>query len=86
MGTRVCCTGADALLTQHRLPDATVSRTQNLRNRRCYAAGWLQMSEVAEGGAAGPRSAGLRCQSCSGVGAKPCSACDGTGRAALVVL
>jgi tryptophan-rich hypothetical protein len=57
-----------------------------LRNRSCWAAGWLQMSELlmrAEGGAV---SSGLKCHSCAGLGFRPCAACNGRGRADLVEL
>lgn len=55
-----------------------------LRTRSCWAAGWLQMSELlvdAEGVAV---STGHKCHSCAGLGFRACSACDGRGRADLV--
>jgi len=57
-----------------------------LRNRSCWAAGWLQMSELvvlAEGVAP---NTGHKCHSCAGLGYRACSACDGKGHAELVQL
>jgi hypothetical protein len=61
---------------------------QTLRNRACFAAGWLQMRELGDDADAsqGSGGAGRQCQVCSGLGYKACAACDGRGRAILVEL
>jgi tryptophan-rich hypothetical protein len=55
-----------------------------LRTRSCWAAGWLQMSELLVDAEGGGVSTGHKCHSCAGLGFKACSACDGRGRADLV--
>ncbi|GFR43300.1 hypothetical protein Agub_g4366, partial [Astrephomene gubernaculifera] len=46
----------------------------NLRDRDLWAAGWLQLSQMAD-----PAAAGAPCRTCSGSGSVPCGTCDGTG-------
>lgn len=61
-----------------------------VRNRACWAAGWLQLSELsgetADGMQASVTSSGHTCHLCAGVGFRACPACDGRGRADLVEL
>ncbi|KAF8071036.1 hypothetical protein HT031_001118 [Scenedesmus sp. PABB004] len=59
---------------------------QALRSRGAWAAGWLPMSEIQGLGLEVAGSRGLKCQACAGLGWKPCGACDGAGRAQLIVL
>lgn len=56
-----------------------------LRNRSCWAAGWLSMSELlGDADGSGTTNSGHKCHTCSGLGYRACSACDGRGRADLV--
>ncbi|GLC77822.1 hypothetical protein PLESTB_000957500 [Pleodorina starrii] len=53
----------------------------NLKDRDLWAAGWLQMSEVADH--AGSLTGGVTCRACSGTGSTPCPVCDATGAVLL---